>query len=75
MLFAGDGTFWSRVAMPDLSLTFEESILQILPSASLLFFASALVLYGQNPARIRRSRLLWVKLVRWPACLGLETGS
>ncbi|KAJ4145410.1 hypothetical protein LMH87_004262 [Akanthomyces muscarius] len=63
MLFAGDGSFWPLVAIPDLSLYFEESILQILPSASFIFFASALVLYYcQNPVQIRRSRLLWVKL-------------
>ncbi|TQV90059.1 ABC multidrug transporter [Cordyceps javanica] len=63
MLFAGDGSFWPLVPIPDLSLYFEESILQILPSASFIFFASALVLkYRQKPVQICRSRLLWVKL-------------
>ncbi|KAJ6785660.1 hypothetical protein PWT90_06005 [Aphanocladium album] len=63
MLFTGDKSFWSQARIPDVTLEFEESILQILPSGSFLFFAAALVLYyWQHPARIRRSKLLWVKL-------------
>ncbi|KAJ3492552.1 hypothetical protein NLG97_g5313 [Lecanicillium saksenae] len=63
MLYTGDKSFWSQATMPDLTLEFEASILQILPSSSFLCFAVALILhYRQKPARIRRSTLLWAKV-------------
>ncbi|KAJ2979045.1 hypothetical protein NQ176_g3481 [Zarea fungicola] len=64
MFYATDGSFWPE-SFPffDFSLTFEETILQILPSGSFILFASALVLYyRQRPVCIRHSALLWVKL-------------
>lgn len=65
MFSQADHWFWP-VALPifDFSLKFEETILQLLPSCSFLLFASATFLYYWNTkARIRRSRLLWTKLV------------
>ncbi|KAJ2976534.1 hypothetical protein NQ176_g4897 [Zarea fungicola] len=64
MLLPTDGSFWPKYfPIFDFSLTFEETILQILPSGSFIFFASAIVLYyRQKPVRIRRSALLWAKL-------------
>lgn len=60
-----DESFWPE-SFPifDFTLKFEETILQILPSGSFVFFASALILYYyQRPVRIHRSGLLWLKLV------------
>lgn len=61
-----DGSLGPLVSsISDFSLRFEEVVLRLLPSGSFLFFVSATVLYyRQRPARIRYSRLLWIKLVR-----------
>lgn len=65
MLFTTDSSFWpNAVPIPDFNLKFEESIIEILPSGSFLFFASATFLYYRlSPARIRPSPLLWWKVV------------
>lgn len=65
MFWHADHWFWpSGLPAFDFSLKFEETILQILPSSSFIFFASASFLhYRQNNARIRRGQLLWAKMV------------
>ncbi|KAJ6789855.1 hypothetical protein PWT90_09628 [Aphanocladium album] len=64
MFSLADGTLWPHgLPIFDFSLKFEESILQILPSVSFIFFASSLFLYYlHTKIHIRQSNLLWIKV-------------
>ncbi len=55
----------------DFSLKFEETMFEILPSSSFLFFGAATYLYYRcQPVYIRDSLLLWIKLVSAPIYSG-----
>lgn len=60
-----DGVFWQELpGVSDFSLHFEETILDLAPSCLLIVLAPvAAIYYLQQPVQVRRSPLLWIKLV------------
>ncbi|KAJ4147951.1 hypothetical protein LMH87_002443 [Akanthomyces muscarius] len=60
----------------DFSLKFEETMFEILPSSSFLFFGAATYLYYRcQPVYIRDSLLLWIKLAVAAVLVGLQLAS
>ncbi|KAM3548412.1 hypothetical protein MY1884_009190 [Beauveria asiatica] len=72
-----DNLFWPEgFPIFDFSLKFEQNILQILPSASLILFKTTIVFhYLQNNVRISQSKLSWTKVTVTFVLCALELAS
>ncbi|KAJ4145421.1 hypothetical protein LMH87_004273 [Akanthomyces muscarius] len=72
-----DGVFWQELpGVSDFSLHFEETILDLAPSCLLIVLAPvAAIYYLQQPVQVRRSPLLWIKLIAAAALVGVEIAS
>ncbi|EGX92389.1 ABC multidrug transporter, putative [Cordyceps militaris CM01] len=73
-----DSAFWGRLPgrVGDLTLKFQESVLDLAPSCLLLVLAPvAAISYLQQPVHVRRSPLLWIKLIVAAVSVGIEIAS
>ncbi|KAJ6783934.1 hypothetical protein PWT90_02117 [Aphanocladium album] len=74
---AADQRFWApQLAIFDFSLTFEQVIMEILPSAVVIFLSPLVYFhYRKQPVHVRSSPLLWAKMAVAAALVIVESVS
>lgn len=63
--FSADNAFWPPLpGISDLTLKFEETVLELTPSSLIIALSPVVIAQNlQQPVQVRRSPLLWIKLV------------